>query len=188
MCQCYEQRPIFCPWFFPRSAGLTRAQLEALVAPEAPLERPSQEPVHTHRPRHAGERVNDSARLYSCLRCHSQVTLCRHCDRGQVYCVKCAPVARRDAQNRAARRYQASYQGRVNHAARQRRYRERLKQKVTHKGSSDPRTWVLLLNEWKKIKSLPLRPDSTKLRSLICHLCHNLCSPFLRRNYLHSTA
>ena len=158
------------------------------MARETLLERPSQEPGHTHRPHHAGARESDSARLFNCRRCRSQVTLCRHCDRGHVYCVECAPVAHRDAQNRAARRYQASYQGRVNHAARQRRYRERLQQKVTHKGSSDPRAWVLLVNEWKKINSAPCQLDSTKSRSLICHVCRNLCSPFLRRNYLHSVA
>ena len=155
---------------------------------EAPLDRPSQEPVHTQRPRHAGAHESNSARLYNCLRCRSQVTLCRHCDRGHVYCVECAPVARRDAQDRAARRYQASYQGRVNHAARQGRYRERLKQKVTHKGSGDPRAWVLLANEWKKINLLPRQPDTTKSRALICHLCRNLCSPFLRTNYLQNPA
>jgi len=158
------------------------------VAREASLGKASQERVHTHRPHHAGARESDAVRFYSCLRCRSQVILCRHCDRGHVYCVECAPVARRDAQDRAARRYQASYQGRVNHAARQRRYRERLKQKVTHKGCSDPRTWVSLVNEWKKINSLACRPDTTKSKSLICHLCRNLCSPFLRRNYLHSAA
>jgi hypothetical protein len=158
------------------------------VAREAPLQRPSQESVHTHRRDQAGERESDPARLYNCLRCRAQVTLCRHCDQGHVCCVECAPVARRDAQNRAARHYQASYQSRLNHAARQRRYRERLRQKVTHKGSSGPRTWVLPVNESKKIDAVPGRSDSPKSRSLICHLCRNLCSPFLRRNYLHSTA
>jgi hypothetical protein len=158
------------------------------VAREAPLQRPSQEPGHSHRPHQPGEHESDSARLYNCLRCRSQVTLCRHCDRGHVYCVECAPVARRDAQNRAARHYQASHQGRLNHAARQRRYRERLKQKVTHKASSIPRTSVLPVNEWSRLKSAPNRPDSPKSRPLICHLCRNLCSPFLRRNYLRSAA
>ena len=49
-----------------------------------------------------GAQVNDSARLYSCLRCRSQVVICRHCDRGHVYCVECAPLAREEAKNRAA--------------------------------------------------------------------------------------
>jgi len=70
--------------------------------------------------------MNDVARIYYCTRCHSQVFICRHCDRGHIYCGQCAPKAQAEAKYRAAQRYQTSHQGRVKHAARQRRYRERL--------------------------------------------------------------
>ena len=142
---------------------------------------------HKRVERHVVVHGNDSARLYNCAQCHSQVMICRHCDRGHIYCTECAPVARQDARNRAAARYQASDEGRAKHAARQRRYRERLKYKVTHKASGDPRAWVVLVNEWKQVKSVSCRTYLTKSESLICHLCSNLCSPFLRSNYLHST-
>jgi hypothetical protein len=79
--------------------------------------------------------MNSCARLYNRYRCHAQVQICSHCDRGNIYCNDCAPIAREDAQRRAAKRYQSSLQGRTKHTARQRRYRERQQQKVTHKGS-----------------------------------------------------
>ena len=132
--------------------------------------------------------MNDTARLYSCLRCNSQVTICRRCDRGNVYCFKCAPKARQEAKDRAATRYQASYQGRSNHAARQRRYRESRKQKVTHKGSTGRWIHDLLIDKCKKVRPPSIRPDAKISTSIYCHSCHNLCSQFLRRNFLHGTA
>ena len=132
--------------------------------------------------------MNDTARLYSCLRCNSQVTICRRCDHGNIYCMKCAPKARQEAKNRAATRYQASYRGRSNHAARQRRYRESLKQKVTHKGSNGRWIHDLLINKRKKVKPPSILPDTNRADSIFCHLCHSLCSPFLRGNFLLNTA
>ncbi len=131
--------------------------------------------------------MNDIARLYNCSRCHSQVTICRQCDRGNVYCGQCAPLARTETRRRAATRYQASFQGRLNHAARQRRYRERLKQKVTHQGSTRSLVHDLLVHKYKKAKQLSLRPKSTKTKAIYCHTCCMLCSPFLRINFLYST-
>ena len=132
--------------------------------------------------------MDNTARLYSCLRCNSQVMICRHCDRGNIYCKKCAPKAGQDARDRAATRYQASYRGRSNHAARQRRYRESLKQKVTHKGSNGRWIHDLLINKRKKVKPPSKRPDTKISTSIFCHSCHNLCSPFLRRNFLPGAA
>ena len=132
--------------------------------------------------------MKNTARLYSCLRCNSQVTICRHCDHGNVYCMECAPTARQGAKNRAAARYQDSYQGRLNHAARQRRYRERLKNKVTHKGSRTLRIYDLLTDGRKKIKLPSILSVQKYLPLIYCHSCHNLCSPFVHRDFLHSTA
>ena len=131
---------------------------------------------------------NDTARMYNCLRCHSQVVICRRCDHGNIYCVKCAPVASNDAKNRAAVRYQTTYQGKVKHAARQSRYRERLKEKVTHKGSKDCQVSDLLVDKQKKVSSVTVRPGSAVNTSILCHTCRNLCSAFIRSNFLLSTA
>jgi hypothetical protein len=68
----------------------------------------------------------DSGRLFACARCCVQVVLCRRCDRGQIYCGRrCSDTARREFQREAGRRYQRGRPGRVRHAARSRRWRER---------------------------------------------------------------
>jgi len=75
-------------------------------------------------------------RLYSCGRCAQQVRICSDCDRGNRYCAgECARVRRRESLRRAAERYQLSYRGACRHAARQRAWRARHAQKVTHQGS-----------------------------------------------------
>jgi hypothetical protein len=77
----------------------------------------------------------DSYRLYNCARCAKQVRICRHCDRGNRYCAQgCAQQSRRDSRRRAAWRYQQSPRGACRHAARQRAWRSRHAQKVTHHG------------------------------------------------------
>lgn len=132
--------------------------------------------------------MNNAARLYSCQKCNAQVTICRHCDHGNRYCMECAPIAHKEARKRAAARYQDSHRGRLNHAARQSRYRERQKKKVTHKGSGSARVSDLLTDGREKIK-LPSIPSARKYVSLIyCHSCQNLCPSFLRLDFLLSTA
>jgi hypothetical protein len=78
-------------------------------------------------------------RLYNCERCQVQVRICERCDHGNVYCAgECARIRRRESLQRAQARYQRSRQGARRHAARQRRWRERQRQKlkiVTHHGS-----------------------------------------------------
>ncbi len=77
-----------------------------------------------------------SYRLFSCRGCAQQVRICRRCDRGNLYCAgECALIRRRESLRRAGARYQLSYRGACLHAARQRRWRARRAQKVTHQGS-----------------------------------------------------
>jgi hypothetical protein len=81
----------------------------------------------------------ETYRLYSCRRCAEQVRICRDCDRGNRYCAReCAPMRRRESLRRAGQRYQRSRRGACRHAARQRTWRERQAQKVTHQGSLPP--------------------------------------------------
>jgi hypothetical protein len=81
----------------------------------------------------AGE---ETYRLYSCGRCAQQVRICRNCDRGNQYCAgECAWIRRRESLRRAGQRYQQGYRGASRHAARQRVWRGRHAQKVTHQGS-----------------------------------------------------
>ena len=84
-------------------------------------------------------------RLFVCARCRVPVVLCSRCDRGQRYCGRtCSRAARRGSTREAARRYQHSRGGRLAHAARSRRWRQRQRLRegrtpeaniVTHQGS-----------------------------------------------------
>ena len=74
-------------------------------------------------------------RLYSCHRCGVQVRICQRCDHGNIYCGReCSAIRRRESLRRAGARYQRTRRGAARHAARQRGYRVRRKQKVTHQG------------------------------------------------------
>jgi hypothetical protein len=126
-----------------------------------------------------------SVRLFLCARCRCQVVLCSHCDRGHRYCSRtCAQAARRHAQRAAARRYQTSRRGRLNHAARQSRYRRRRRQKVTHQGSppvplrqsSSPESRV------SAPPSAPLVVDPT--RGIPCQRCGRRCCSLVRQTFL----
>jgi len=127
--------------------------------------------------------MQTSSRLYHCCRCHAQVIICRRCDRGQRYCTSgCSQVARQDSLKRANKKYQASRKGRFNNAARQQRFRQRQKQKVTHQCSLQIPRHAVLQNKaiWpKKVQKLRV----TRI-SLHCDHCGTLCGPFLRSDYL----
>lgn len=82
-----------------------------------------------------GALAEPTFRLYSCHRCAVQVRICRRCDHGNLYCAgECSRICRREALRRAGARYQRTLRGSRLHAARQRRYRDRARQKVTHQG------------------------------------------------------
>ena len=76
--------------------------------------------------------------MFLCANCRVQVVLCSRCDRGNRYCGRiCRQQARDGARRQAARRYQRSRRGRLAHAERTRRWRQRraqAAQKVTHQG------------------------------------------------------
>ena len=66
--------------------------------------------------------MEETYRLFNCVRCRKLVKICQKCDHGNQYCRTCAPLARRDSLLRAGARYQRTERGRRNHAARQQRY------------------------------------------------------------------
>ncbi len=128
-----------------------------------------------------------SARLYHCARydCHHQVFICRHCDRGNVYCTsECAKIARRKSLHRAAARYRLTRQGRFNNAARQGRFRARQKEKVTHQGSLPILALALLLRALNTRESPAEREHDCTQTRYFCHVCHCQCDPFLRNRFL----
>lgn len=74
----------------------------------------------------SGVRMDQPARLYLCARCRVQVILCSRCDRGNRYCGRqCRHQARKQARRETAQRYQRSWSGRIAHAQRSRRWRQR---------------------------------------------------------------
>ena len=129
--------------------------------------------------------MNPSARLYHCARCHCQVIICRHCDRGNVYCSNgCADEARSDSLRRAAKRYRSTRRGRYNNADRQRRFRARQREKVTHQGSTALLGLVLLLFARNTLES-PQEDERDRTETAIyCHICYRECDPFLRNDFL----
>ena len=107
-----------------------------------------------------------AAREFNCARCHRQVLICSRCDRGQIYCARsCSQAARRESLRAAGRRYQNSRRGRLLHAARQRCYRQRRAQKVTHQGSVPPGVGGLLRS------GRPTEAVKPAAERVVCHFC-----------------
>ncbi|MCP4995618.1 MAG: hypothetical protein GY934_17860 [Gammaproteobacteria bacterium] len=128
--------------------------------------------------------MENTARLYNCARCHSHVTICSYCDRGNIYCSgHCTNVARNESLRAAGKRYQNTYRGRLKHAERQRCYRSRYK-KVTHQGSPEPPSNDPLTTR----SDTPAAVAIIENEGIRCHFCGRLCSAFLRLEYLHTTA
>jgi len=126
-----------------------------------------------------------SARLYNCARCHRQVTICRYCDRGNIYCGgKCANEARKESLRRSSTFYRSTRRGRAANARRQKRFRQRQREKVTHHGSTSDTSDDLLPVEPEKhsrrhaVEKVPVKAG------LYCHFCHRACGLFLRNRFL----
>lgn len=131
--------------------------------------------------------MNKPARLFNCTGCHVQVIICSDCDTGQIYCSKrCSQTARQIACCAADARYQKTRQGKLNHAARQRRYRERQQQKqkiVTDQASLENSPHDVLPSEPNEIEPSQLVPSTV---GNCCHFCKKPVSDFLRREFLGS--
>jgi hypothetical protein len=120
-----------------------------------------------------------NGRLYHCARCQSRSVICSHCDRGNIYCGSTCSRHARVLNHRIANQiYQKSLRGKQKHAARQHRYRQRKKIKVTDQGSTDLPPNDLLPDE-------PSECKSHQAESIFCHFCGEAVSPFLRHGYLH---
>lgn len=140
------------------------------------------------RGRGAGRKERTSCRLFLCLRCRVQTYVCRRCDRGQVYCGHdCAFEARRQRQREARARYQATDRGRVLHAERSRRYRER-KRRVTDQGpvptTADPPAARPIAISARLARQPVVIKTSPRTA---CHLCKNGFTAFVRQTFLRQT-
>ena len=120
----------------------------------------------------------ESSRIFYCVLCKEQCVICSCCDRGQIYCSKtCSNSARRSSCLAAGERYQKTHYGRLKHAMRQSRYRQRKREetkKVTHQGSPPSKDCDLLSSELNEANK----------RTDYCHFCGKAVNGFLRRCFL----
>lgn len=126
--------------------------------------------------------MKHSSRLYYCALCHVQSIICSHCDRGQIYCGDtCSRKARLNSCREAEKRYQHTPGGKHKHAARQKRYRERFRQKVTDQGSVTPIANGLL----DSVKNKTTKVDRGQVLGVTqCCFCKKTVSSWLRSGFL----
>ena len=134
-----------------------------------------------------GQAEPGAGRLFQCARCCCQVVVCRHCDRGQIYCGSgCAGQARHQTLRKAGKRYQKTRRGQEKHAARMGHMRARRKI-VTHHGSPPPPAGDLLAAGAMATSHDDASPAEPPRRATThCHWCGRPCllafrSGFLRR-------
>lgn len=134
------------------------------------------------------EGSESSGRFFLCAGCRTQVIICRHCDRGQIYCAgQCAPAARHRSVREASRRYQSSRQGRLKHAERSRRYRAR-RNNVTHQGSLAAPPDVLLAANSTTCVEAAAKTVATAPATGQCHFCGRPCAALVRTGPLRRRA
>jgi hypothetical protein len=129
------------------------------------------------------------------------VLLCSRCDRGQRYCGRtCSGAARRHSRREAARRYQRSRAGRMAHAARSRRWRQRRAGRdfqapaaseacvtnfVTHQGSPMPQLDAPLPSSEQASEREPVAASPTPSPiAAHCRRCAARLPPWVRQGFL----
>ncbi len=137
----------------------------------------------------------ESHRIFTCARCHEQVVICTHCDRGNRYCSdECSEPSREESMREAGDRYQRTEQGRRNHAARQQSYLLR-QEEMTHQGSSQVpdelrntpcATDIGVAHEEVKDDRDAMRGPglATATAPMPCHFCGRECGSFSRLGFL----
>ena len=126
--------------------------------------------------------MKHSPRLYYCALCHTQTVICSHCDRGQIYCsTQCSQTARLKSCREAEKRYQLTPGGKRKHAARQKHYRMRQKEKVTDQGSATPTRSALLHSVKNKTEDVDMSHDA--MREACC-MCKQPVPSWFRHGFL----
>jgi hypothetical protein len=153
-------------------------------------------------------RPQETIRRFLCVGCRVAVFLCTACDRGQRYCsVGCARSARCQSQRESDRRYQSSQRGRLKHAERTRRYRQRCRSVTEHSSALSPAHDVRRTIPTRGVSpaasdektattlaSAATTDENGSSRQIKCHFCRRCCDPWVRRtsnsNFasLHSTS
>ena len=84
----------------------------------------------------------------------------------------------------AGKKYQSTFNGRLKHAVRQSRYRQKLLKKVTHQGSYIPANNVLLPQGPNTVAEGLELETKNKLR---CYFCDRQCSTYLTFGFKRAT-
>lgn len=126
-----------------------------------------------------------SSRLFYCALCYTQCVICSPCDYGQIYCgPDCSRSARQKSCNEAEKRYQQTPKGKLNHALRQQRYRERQCKIVTDHTSQTP-------SECGPYSSTENKTDESLVtqcvKSLFCCCCGKTVFNWIRHDFLKQT-
>lgn len=126
--------------------------------------------------------MEHTPRLFQCELCHAQVMICSGCDRGQIYCGRvCALISRKKSMKMAGARYQATFAGKLHHAARQSAYRRRLREMVTHQGSP-------FLSQNASMATIKNKAERTERRqrksAITCCFCQKPVSDWIRNDFL----
>jgi hypothetical protein len=126
--------------------------------------------------------MKQAPRLFQCALCHTQSRVCSKCDRGQIYCGKvCAVFARKKSMQLAGMRYQKTFNGKRNHAARQARYRMRQSKIVTHRCSPS----MLQHASMHSFENKPKKTENGQKESaVICCFCEKPVSDWIRNDFL----
>ena len=141
--------------------------------------------------------IEPSYRRFLCVRCQQVVNLCSYCDHGNRYCLRdCSATARRESLQEAGQRYQKTEPGRAQHAVRQRRYRARLRSRVTHHPPPpEPPPATVSLPPFDRLVVSRVEPQQRRpwlaprevnleTRLVPCDGCGRLCADFVRHNFL----
>jgi hypothetical protein len=138
--------------------------------------------------------VQETIRRFLCAGCRVVAYICTACDRGQRYCSDgCARGARRRSQRESDRRYQCSERGRLKHADRARRYRQRRRSVTEHSGvvsleqdvrstsATDEESAPSLAAETATTPASERSTDEiVHSRQLDCHFCRRWCDQWIR--------
>jgi hypothetical protein len=138
--------------------------------------------------------VRETIRRFLCAGCRVVAYVCTACDRGQRYCSDgCARGARRRSQRESDRRYQNSERGRLKHAERARRYRQRCRSVTEHSAvvsleqdvpttsaTSEVSTPSSAQETGTTFASESSTDEVAHFGKVNCHRCRRWCDPWIR--------
>ena len=138
----------------------------------------------THSQTRDQQKTKTPCRSFLCARCGVQCDICTHCDRGQIYCPSCAPVAAAARKKRANKRYRVTLRGKHVHAAQEQARRKRRADtgSVGDRGSPSPNGGATFskskMSSTEKKENGDDSESSSKNQTDKEHICCSYCGGF----------